>query len=155
MSVKFQAWAKKPKTLLRHIRPGDIFCFSSGAQRYYFGRIMTRNRLGHVAEVFCDYLTLPDASQLPGFSRLGDPLILDSYSLFDRKIEGDWRIVGHQADYVAPTDEPFFFTYGVGPSRQRVDIFDREVTVTGEEAKAFPDYSPMGDFDVKEAFGID
>lgn len=70
-------------------------------QRYGVGRIMTQNSLGHVAETFDKILTSPDVKSL-SFSRLGDPVILDSYSLFDRKLEGDWRIVAHQIDYEPP-----------------------------------------------------
>ncbi|UFH50452.1 Imm26 family immunity protein [Pseudomonas sp. KNUC1026] len=154
MQINFSDWNKKPKTLLRYIKPGDIFCFLSGENRYHFGRVMTRNRLGHVAEVFRDHLSIPDASRLPAFERLWQPLILDSYSLFDRKLEGDWRIVGHQPGYSPDGTDDIFFTLGVEGSCKRVDIFDNEVPITREEAKTLRDYSPMGDFDVKEALGL-
>ncbi|WP_312936678.1 Imm26 family immunity protein [Pseudomonas sp.] len=154
MEIKFQKWANKPKTLLRYVKPGDLFCFSSKGGVFYFGRIMTKNSLGHVAEVFCEQASTPDASLLSSFKRLGRPLILDSYGLFDRKSEGDWRIVGHQPGYAAPTDELIYFTYGVGPFCKRVDQFDREVAISAEAAKTYETYSPMGDADVKEALGI-
>ena len=115
---------------------------------------MTKNRLGHVAEIFCGVSMVPDASRLSEFKRLGHPVILDSYGLFDRKIEGDWRIVAHQSGYLPPEHDDTFFTSGIGLSCKRVDIFDNEVPISPEQARSFRDYSPMGDQEIKEELGL-
>ncbi|WP_408603357.1 Imm26 family immunity protein, partial [Salmonella enterica] len=38
---KFWGWDKKPRTMLRFVKPGDIFCFKLDEDRYCFGRIIT------------------------------------------------------------------------------------------------------------------
>lgn len=113
---------------------------------------MTQNSLGHVAETFDKILTSPDVKSL-SFSRLGDPVILDSYSLFDRKLEGDWRIVAHQIDYEPPSEESIKFVYGVANNIKLVDIFDNETDLVGDKDK-YPDYSPVGDGEIKGYFNI-
>ncbi|MCK0545919.1 immunity 26/phosphotriesterase HocA family protein [Pseudomonas syringae pv. aptata] len=152
MGVKYYSWAKKPKTLLRNIKSGDIFCFSVNG-KYRIGRIMTQNSLGHVAEIFDQVLDTPDASKLVSMKRLGRPVILDSYGLFDRKIEGDWRIVAHDEGYI-PHDESVRFTSGIASGCKKIDIFDNEEAIAESEAKKLPDYSPMGEDDVIEELGL-
>ncbi|WDY60293.1 phosphotriesterase [Pseudomonas sp. PSKL.D1] len=145
-------WDKKIKTSLKKIRSGDIFCFALSGQKFGVGRIMTRNSLGHVAEIFEQKLSRPVVKSL-SFSRMGEPVILDSYSLFDRKAEGDWRIVAHDLDYQPPSDESVRFVYGVANNVRLVDIFDDETNLIGSKGD-YPDYSPMGDEDVKEHFNM-
>ncbi|WP_420917861.1 phosphotriesterase [Pseudomonas syringae] len=152
MGVKYYSLAKNPKTLLRNIKSGDIFCFSVNG-KYRIGRIMTQNSLGHVAEIFDQVLDTPDVSKLVSMKRLGRPVILDSYGLFDRKIEGDWRIVAHHEDYI-PHDEPVRFTSGIASGCKKIDIFDNEEAIAESEAKKLPDYSPMGEDDVIEELGL-
>lgn len=40
-NFKFLVWEKKPRTMLRYVKPGDIFCFKADVGRYRFGRIMS------------------------------------------------------------------------------------------------------------------
>ncbi|HGY9627736.1 TPA: Imm26 family immunity protein [Pseudomonas putida] len=150
--LKTYDWDKRNRTSLRSIKSGDIFCFALSDQKYGVGRIMTQNSLGHVAEIFDKILTFPDVKSL-SFSRLGDPVILDSYSLFDRKLEGDWRIVAHQIDYEPPSEESIKFVYGVANNIKLVDIFDNETDLVGDKDK-YPDYSPVGDGEIKGYFNI-
>lgn len=53
---KFWGWDKKPRTMLRFVKPGDIFCFRLDEDRYCFGRIISKIITGHVAELF-DYMS--------------------------------------------------------------------------------------------------
>lgn len=152
-SLVIYGWEKKTKTLLRNIKPGDIFCFALG-DIYRFGRIMTRNRLGHVAEIFEEISDSPTLPELDFKKRIGHPVILDSYGLFDRKIEGDWRIVAHQEAYQPCFDEAIHFAFGMKGDCKKVDIFDNEEAITESEARKLPDYSPMGEFDVIEELGL-
>ncbi|MGE8046190.1 phosphotriesterase [Pseudomonas monteilii] len=151
-SIVHYEWHKKLKTRLNKVVPGDIFCFTLANGSYGVGRIMTRNSLGHVAELFETILCLPVVNTLP-LKRSGDPVILDSYSLFDRKAEGDWRIVAHDNEYQAPLDEPIRFSYGVADNKRLVDIFDNETFLVGME-EDFPRYSPMGDEKIKKIFSL-
>lgn len=155
MSVfKVFNWDEKVRTSLKKIKVGDIFCFVIEGKGYGVGRIMAPNSLGHVAEIFDQILISPVVDSV-FFSRLGDPVILDSYSLFDRKTEGDWRVVAYQENYQPSTEEGVRFVYGVADNVKLVDIFDNETAFTGGEG-AYPSYSPMGDKDVKDLLrGID
>ncbi|MDH0745190.1 immunity 26/phosphotriesterase HocA family protein [Pseudomonas sp. GD03842] len=150
--VKIYGWDLRAKTALRSIKVGDIFCFPV-QHGYRFGRIMTRNKLGHVAEIFDKVSDSPNPEQLD-FKRVGRPVILDSYGLFDRKMEGDWRIVAHQEGYSPSVDEPTYFTLGVGGSCKKVDIFDNQEPIAESDAKKLPDYSPLGEIDVIEELGL-
>lgn len=151
LNISIYGWSNKKRTALNKICPGDFFCFEFAPKGYGFGRIMSRNDLGHVAEFFGPILDKPEIPRVEKLKRLGIPIILDSYTLFDRKAEGEWRIVAHQHDYTAPADEPVRFAYGSPGSCKLVDIFDAEKDIDFSEVRNFPSYSPSGDFDVKEA----
>ena len=151
-SIKVYDWNKKVKTSLKKIKTGDIFCFALAEQRYGVGRIITQNSLGHVAEIFKQVLSSPVVSSTV-FDRLGDPVILDSYSLFDLKAEGDWRVVAHQEDYEPSAEESVRFVYGVADNVKLVDIFDNETPCSGS-SREYPLYSPMGDEEVREHFRL-
>ncbi|MFG0269518.1 Imm26 family immunity protein [Pseudomonas sp. LTR0] len=149
-SLKVYEWEERIKTSYKKIKSGDIFCFALGSKKYGVGRIMTPNSLGHVVEIFDKVLSVPVVDSV-SFERLGDPVILDSYSLFDRKAEGDWRIVAYESDYRPSNQESVRYVYGVADNVRLVDIFDNETSLTGSK-RDYPSYSPMGDKDVKEMF---
>ncbi|WP_152988810.1 immunity 26/phosphotriesterase HocA family protein [Burkholderia pseudomallei] len=157
-SAKKLGWDAKSRTMLKHIKSGDLFAFALGNGKYGFGRIISSVSLGHVAEFFDRIADDPnlDASDIVSCKRLKQPVVLDSYSLFDRKMEGDWRIIAHQEKF-HPTDiDGVFFTYGDGAGRRKVDVFGAENPVSEKEAKDLPFYSPLGDEDVKrEVYGIE
>lgn len=148
---KKRGWDVKPRTMLRFVKPGDLFLFRLDESTYGAGRIISRVSLGHVAEFFDVTLDAPDLAgvDLASVGRLRRPVILDSYSLFDWKLEVDWQIVGHEEGFVPKDVDDVFFTYGVGPDRQRVDVFDDRTTIPAHEADGLPVYSPHGDADVK------
>ena len=151
---KLWGWDKKPRTMLRFIKAGDIFCFKLDEQRYCFGRIIIKFMVGHVAELFDNISNSPDISEaeIKQARRLIEPVILDSYSLFDRKIEkgSDWRIIGHQQNYV-PTDmDGVYFTYGVQQWCKKVDIWGNEIPISEQEAESLPDVAPLGDYNIRK-----
>ncbi|WP_232244077.1 MULTISPECIES: phosphotriesterase [Pseudomonas] len=113
---------------------------------------MTQNSVGHVAEIFKQVLSSPVLSST-AFDQSGDPVILDSYSLFALKAEGDWRVVAHQEDYQPSSEEPVRFVYGVADNVKLVDIFDNETPCAGSD-REYPLYSPMGDDEVREHFRL-
>lgn len=49
---KFLSWDKKPRKMLRFVKPGDIFCFRLDENRYRFGRVISKIFTGHVVEIF-------------------------------------------------------------------------------------------------------
>ena len=147
--TKIWGWEKKLRTMLRYIKIGDIFCFKYDDRTYRFGCIMAKV-LFYIVEIF-DY-----ASDQPVISEddvcnanrlLAIPL--DAYSLFDRKTEGEWRIIGHQEYYTPEHAEDIWFSWGIGSGCRKSDIFDNTVSSSEEEWKALPFLSPNGDYFIK------
>jgi hypothetical protein len=86
-NFKIWGWEKKKRTMIRFIKPGDIFCFQFNETVCCFGRILTRLKYGTIAEVF-DYISnTPEITHadIAGSGRMFHPVNLDVYSLFDRK----------------------------------------------------------------------
>lgn len=151
---KFWGWDKKPRTMLRFVKPGDIFCFRLDENKYGFGRIISKIMTGHVAEVFnfTSYHPTIMESVIKKSNRAIPPIVIDTYGLFDKKgyPESDWRIIGHHDNFTPESIEGIYFTYGLGDSCKKVDIFDNEVPISEHEAKLYPRLSPHGDHDVKK-----
>lgn len=150
--LKIHGWNAKPRTMLRYIKPGDIFLFRLNEERFGVGRVLSKIDLGHVVEFFHEVLEQPvvDSDVVRRAHRVGAPIIIDSYSLFDKKLEGDWRIVAHQENFSPLGNEGTYFAYGAGNSWKKVDIFGNEEPISESEAKKLVPYSPRGDFEVKE-----
>ena len=148
--IKIHGWDKKPRTALRGIKAGDIFLLLIDGGSYAAGRVLSKVDIGHGVELFDLLLPRPEisASEIASAQRAGMPVFVDSYGLFDRKIEGDWRIVGHDGGFV-PQAENAYFAYGAG-QYWKVDIFGSEVEVSQREAEKLPPYSPQGDLKVKQ-----
>ena len=79
--------------MLRFLKSGDIFCFKYDDHTYCFGRIMSKV-IFHIVEIF-DYTSDQPIINEKDILRSGRLLVtpLDTYSLFDRKSEGEWRII--------------------------------------------------------------
>lgn len=150
--ITLWSWDKKRRTMLRFIRPGDLFCLQLDDGRFAFGRIMAKSMVGHIAEIFDIFADEPvlTAEMVTSAVRLMPPVVLDSYSLFDRKSEGEWRILGHTEDYVPTGTEGVFFYYGIGSGCKLVDIFGAKTPVSEEEAYRYPPMSPNGDYTIKK-----
>lgn len=151
---KFWDWDKKPRTMLRFIKPGDIFCFFLAKDKYLFGRIISRFDIGDVAEIFEFISAQPFITELDvkNSQQIIEPIVLNTFSLFDRKSEvgSDWRIIGHQENYSPMGCENIYFTYGLDKSCKKIDIFNNEISISEEEAKKIPRLSPHNDYDIKQ-----
>lgn len=151
---KFWEWSKKPRTMLRFVKPGDIFCFRLDEDRYCFGRIISKIITGHVAELF-DYISaIPEIAEqkINEAKRIHSPIVIDTYGLFDKKVykDGDWRVIGHQSNFSPVDVENVYFTYGLENSCKKVDVFNNETSISKEESLKYPKLSPYGDFDIKK-----
>ncbi|MTD29440.1 immunity 26/phosphotriesterase HocA family protein [Erwinia sorbitola] len=150
---KFWGWDKKPRTMLRYIKSGDIFCFQLDDNKYGFGRIIAKITGGHVVELF-DYMsTNPkiDENIINSSKRIVSPIVIDTYGLFDRKIhpESDWRIVGHQNDFSPKNVTDIYFSYGIGGFCKKKDIFGNVFSISEDEGKNIPELNPHSDYLVK------
>lgn len=146
LNIEFWGWDKKKRTMIRFMKPGDIFCFKLNEEKYCFGRIIAKTLVGHIAEVF-DYISkdpIINEDEVENSTRLIEPVVLDSYGLFDKKAEGEWRIIGHQQDYI-PTDvENVYFTYGIDIWCKIIDIYGNSTPISEEESKEYPILAPKG-----------
>lgn len=152
-NFKFWGWDKKPRTMLRFVKPGDIFCFRLDNEKYSFGRVLSKIITGHVAEIF-DFISPEPKTSEVNFNeakRIIDPMVIDTYSLFDKKTEAgsDWRIIGHQDNFQPSNVEGIYFSYGVGNSCKKEDIFGNVYCISENEARSLPRLSPHGDYDIK------
>ncbi len=115
---KFQGWDKKPRTMLRFVKPGDIFSFKLDEERYCFGRVIAKITGGHVVELF-NYIPIApkiDEDIIISSERIISPIVVDSYGFFDKKThsESDWRITGHQSNFFPENVKDVYFSYGIG-----------------------------------------
>lgn len=152
-SFTFWGWDKKPKTMLRFVKPGDIFCFKLDAERYCFGRIITLMTIGHLSEIFDVINTHPRITEqeINEAKLIINPLILDTYSLFDKKIESgsDWRIIGRQENYIPKDYSDIYFAFGIGDSCKKKNYLGDVIDISESEWEKLPKLSPKGDFDIK------
>lgn len=144
VTIKTSKRAKRQKA-----KPGDIFSYRLDDGRYGFGRILSLVSIGAIAEFF-DY----SASQpVFDYSRIGTwlipPLSINTHSLFEAPVEGEWRIIGHTADFTpGERYKDVRFVYG-GPDWTAVDVFGKNQSVSADVAARYPAYSSRRDRNVK------
>ncbi|WP_373565886.1 Imm26 family immunity protein [Microbulbifer okhotskensis] len=132
--------------MLRFIKAGDIFCFQHTEATFVFGRISGRSSIGHIVEIFNLAKEEPTITEreLNIATRALAPFIIDSYSLFDRKTEGEWRIIGRIKGFEPQDIDNIFFVYGVEGLKRKIDFNDNDIAISDEEAEGVPRYSPRG-----------
>ncbi len=150
-SIRWQQWDEKPRTMLRYLRQGDLFAFAREGGGFIFGRLISKVSIGFVAEIFTYASSTPSLTRetVVRGERALDPLCLDTYSLFDRKSEGDWRIIGHQEGYLPDNDAHVSFVFGVPGSQRKIDLFGVVTPIDDTGADRLPRYSPHGDGDIQ------
>lgn len=150
--IMIWGWDKKVRTMLRFIKPGDIFCFKLNEKSYGFGRIITKIDVGHLVEIFNCISDKPciDANSIENAMRLMEPVALDSYGLFDKKAEGEWRIIGKQQDYIAHDFGDIYLTFGAGRDWKKIDLYGNVTKISVEEHLKYILMSPQGDYVIKK-----
>ncbi len=131
---KFWGWDKKPRTMLRFVKPGDIFCFKLDEDRYCFGRIITLMTVGHLSELF--------------------DIIKKSPGITELEISNARRIIGHQDNYNPKNLDGIYFALGIGDSCKKKDCYGNDFLISESEWKTLPKLSPKGDFDIKKRLEI-
>ncbi len=151
--IIIKGWDTKKKTMLRFIKKGDIFCFKLNDSDYCFGRIIEKFSGGHVAEIFKSIKHEAKLSQdeIISSSRMFNPIVLDSYGLFDKKIYGDWQIIGNQKDYKPDDYDNIFFYYGAAPNALKLENIKGELVkkIEVQETEGLQRSGPLGDQDIK------
>ncbi|EAU3937542.1 hypothetical protein ICI63_004612 [Salmonella enterica subsp. enterica] len=88
--------------------------------------------------------------------RIIEPIIVDTYSLFDKKLENgsDWRIIDHQVNYNPKNLDGIYFALGIGDSCKKKDCYGNDFLISESEWKTLPKLSPKGGFDIKKRLEI-
>lgn len=143
-NLKILGWDKKPKTLYRYIKEGDIFAFQIKIDLFGFGRILAKNPLGVSAEIFDVFETNPDDFfRNKNYDRTTTLFvtILDAHSLFQEKLDTEWRIIAKDADYDNPYTDIYTSINPIMKIMHNPD-FSKKMEITKEEAvstiKQFP-----------------
>lgn len=131
---KFWGWDKKPRTMLRFEKPGDIFCFKLDEDRYCFGRIITLMTVGHLSELF--------------------DIIKKSPGITELEISNARRIIEHQVNYNPKNLDGIYFALGIGDSCKKKDCYGNDFLISESEWKTLPKLSPKGGFDIKKRLEI-
>lgn len=149
--IKFWGWNKKPRTMLRYLKTGDIFCFQISDGKFGFGKIVSKVSVGHSAEIFDYFSHSPDDYDIAAFNSdlKSMPVILDSYSLFDKKISGEWRIIGHEEGGKVKQFENIYFVYGSSGERKKVDMYGNTTEIADKASESYPPYMPKNDYHIK------
>lgn len=143
--------------MLRFLRPGDRFAFEISPNRYGQGTLLAKTSLGHFAEFFPDVVS--DPNDMSAWDNDVNPTfvdILDSYSLFDRRREGNWQRIATDA----PVPErgvhrALAFGYGSPGDRYRVDMEGEETAIDEEDFARLPRYRPAGHKTIAARFDDD
>lgn len=131
---KFWGWDKKSRTMLRFVKPGDIFCFKLDEDRYCFGRIITLMTVGHLSELF--------------------DIIKKSPGITELEISNARRIIEHQVNYNPKNLDGIYFALGIGDSCKKKDCYGNDFLISESEWKTLPKLSPKGGFDIKKRLEI-
>lgn len=143
------------KTSIKKIDRGDIFSFEKEGF-FYYGRILTNHFLGLFSIIYKyknNDLNLDiDFSSDDG---IFPPIILDGYSLFQLKSDGDWGIIAKDPDYKIPDSlKNVVFSNINGVKQKKIkgyNIYGQEVEVYYEENETnIVDDVIYGDYDISE-----
>jgi len=141
-SESLNGWTRKRRTMLRFIRPGDVFCFTRNDGAFYFGQIISKALVGHCVQIFdvCRHAPEIGKSELQQAQAKVSipPIILDSYAIFDRKVDdhGDWRVIGKLETGDISRFESYFFCYGGKRNWKKINAM-------GSDEQPIPDEAAM------------
>ena len=108
--------------------------------------------VGHIAEIFNYISSSPsiDEDIIQKSSRLIQLLVIDTYTLFDTKWSGDWRIIGHHENYTPKDVENIYFAYGLGNLCKKVDVYGNETPIPESEKDNYIRLAPLCDEYIKD-----
>jgi len=139
---------KKKKVKLES---GDVLSIDLGNNEYAFARVLTKVSIGHCIEILDFIGNSPNQhSEIDFESRLLTPQIIDSYSLFWLRKEGDWEIEAKQKDFVPSQDEQTKYEFGDAMNLTLIDIFGNTEPKSRKDETRYAPYSPKGDIQIKK-----
>jgi len=128
-------------------KPGDVFYLELPDGRYAFGRCISKVSIGHIVEIFNYFSDKPVFDLGLTNERLFRPIPLDSWSVLRcNKRDGNWKVIGHDADFVPTNMEDALYVYGTGPTRKVVNYLGQIVgEVSSKEVDKITIYASLGE----------
>lgn len=134
---------------------GAVFSIDLGNGKFAFGCCLIKVSIGHLVEIFDFFSTDSSLEELPELKRLAEPVIIDDFSLFSKKIkEGNWNVIGKIPAFTPSDIDHLKFTYGTGAERFVTDARGNIDVTTKEKAAAYPVYSPKGNKDIVDMIAL-
>ena len=147
-SEELEDLMSKKKNKIR-LSTGDIFSIDIGGGEFAFARVIAKDDLGDVIEVF-NYFShkKDDYDKAIQKERLHYPHIIDSYSIFFVGEEG-FDIVKNGDGNFVPEDYSEL-KFKMGPKElPKFYYLDGRTEISDGHNNPFPWYSPQSDFDIK------
>lgn len=129
------------------LKEGDILSFEIAPQLFGFAKVLAKVKLGDAIEVYnyfgiCQNDYKKALISLPLFEQ---PIILDGYSIFWKRVVKNWDVVGRDENFRFNEMDraKVKFKYGVPGLFKLIDLNGVSYpNVSQEEAVKYPDYSP-------------
>lgn len=127
-------------------KSGDIFSFKIEENLYGFGLIVSEVIIGHVALIFKVKSKWPTISLISSNTPSFEPIIIDSYSLFNQHLEGEWKIIQRNKNYQPdPSLEKTLFVFGDTPDNLKAkNIYNQTQKISLEDSKNKPKLIALG-----------
>lgn len=151
--IKLWGWNKKPRTMLRYVKVGDIVCFEidKSGSKFGYGQIIANLNSGHPFKGFnivhnnANDITI---EEFENAEKLGDVFVLDVYTTLDQKKylqNGEWRVIGHKSNFRLLNSDisSVFFQYGSTGMKKKVNLLDEETPISDEEASKLVSLGPV------------
>ncbi|GAA0724027.1 hypothetical protein GCM10009430_28140 [Aquimarina litoralis] len=140
-----------PKQKKITLESGDVLGIDLGNSEYAFARVLSKVSIGHCIEIFDHIGNKSDDYKNINFdSRLLQPQIIDSHSLFWLGKEGNWSVLEKQEDFSPSSDEKTKFEYGDKSNPTLIDIFGNKEEKSSDDENRYPPYIPKGDIQIKK-----
>lgn len=129
------------------LKEGDILSFELTPQLFGFAKVVAKNKLGDAIEVYDFFSSHQDDYKKAIVSPplFEQPIILDGYSIFWKRGDGNWDVVGRDENFKFDVMDgaKVKFKYGVPGLFKLIDLNGVSYpNVSQEEAVKYPDYSP-------------
>ena len=141
-NIEIWNWDKKPRTLLRYIKVGDIVCYEMDKTGDFFGygQLIADMKWGFALKIFKITHINPNDITLEDIldsKKLGRIFIIDSYATFDRKYtkNGEWRIIGREKNFkLEQTDiDNTYFVMGIKGMLQKINLLGESQNISDKE----------------------
>lgn len=143
--IELWGWEKKPRTMLRYIKVGDIVCFEidKTGTKFGYGQIIA-HLPPFVFKAFDLVRENPNdisIEEIKNAKQLGKVFAFDAYLTLDKKYtqNGEWRIIGRENDFQVSDDDlkNTFFVLGCENIYEKIDLSGAKTPISNEEAENY------------------